>query len=74
MRDVVLGKEQVRVPVWLKIRIYPVALCVDFIIVAVEKMGGRISVDGLCHRMQRMDREHVIMIHQDNIFPRGQSQ
>ena len=64
--DQILAIEQLGVPVRLEIRVVPSARLVDPILVAVDDVGVGMPVQLVHHGRQRMPRQHIVMIQQDD--------
>jgi hypothetical protein len=68
--DEVLAVEQLGIPIGLEIRVVPPAGFVQPILVAVNDVGIRMPVQFVHDGRQRMTREHVIVVEQDDELTR----
>ena len=64
--DQVLAIEQLGVPVRLEVRVVSPARLVDPILVAVDDVGIGMPVQLVHHGRQRMTRQHIVVIQQDD--------
>src|SRR5208283_4788797 len=74
MRHVVQREQQIGVPVWLKERLDPSAVDLQFILVGVQEIGGLISVKFSDHFEQGVGTEFVVIIQETDEFPGSERQ
>src|ERR1022692_4444365 len=71
MAEVHAASQQVRRKCGFENRLHPAALVVQVILVAIQQVGLRI-LDGLGHTIERVRRQHIVLIQETGIFPAGQ--
>ncbi len=64
--DQILAVEQLGVPVRLEVRVVATARLVDSILVAVDDVGIGMPVQLVHDGRQRMPRQHIVVIQQDD--------
>ena len=64
--DQILAIEQLGVPVRFEVRVVATARLVDSILVAVDDVGIRMPVQLVHDGRERMPRQHIVMIQQDD--------
>ena len=71
MAQIHTASQQVRRKRGLENRLHPATLVVQVILVAIQQVGLRI-LDGLGHTIERVRRQHIVLIQETCVFPAGQ--
>ena len=64
MRDVVLRKKELRVPVALEVRVKAPPLAIDLVLVAVEHFGVGVGHDGFGNFVEGVHGQLIIVVHE----------
>jgi hypothetical protein len=70
--DIILGKEEVGVPVALEMRLGAVAILGKFVLVAVEDLGPWILLQACGDMVKGVPRQDIVMIEEGDEIARGQ--
>ena len=67
MTDIIVALQQRHTEIRLEMR--PKISCaapVDLVLICIDRIEPRLCLDGLCHLIERIHRQHIIMICKDN--------
>jgi len=74
MANVILSQKEIGIPVRLEVRLGPISVLVDFVLVSVDEEGAAILVEGVDYPGESVSRNFVIVIEKGDEFTGGHFQ